>query len=489
MHALSELYESVVSGSWKGSMVFHGDEQEYRAAQLKQKIDVIKDLLDSYNVGFSEKVIVNAGAGVYFVATMLALWNRGAVLVPLKDMENKSAVKKIANDCNAKYLMDGVSIEKLPLKESQEVTFIEVKTKRTVTAVDLALIIYSSGSTGTPKGIQLTHGNMLSALNAISGYLTIHEEERILCLSPFSFDYGLYQLLFSLYCHCHLSYFDGLLHPSGLVKLINDQKITLLPLVPVVANLLNRAIVKSTPEMPSLKKVTNTGGHLNVGYIKNILHSYSNIQVFTMYGLTESKRAMYLDPKLAKEKLGSVGKPMPGLEAKIFSLNQSGIWQEVETGETGELFVRGASVMQGYTHEVKSGARLIAGDYRDDNWLATGDLFRQDKEGFFFFVGRAKDLIKQAGYCLYPSDLEAEIQVLSGVDICLVVPDEDQNNQEIAHLVIVKSDEAEQEDILIDIKQAVHKDYIPRKISFVERIQYTPNGKIDKNSVLEQLKS
>ena len=211
------------------------------------------------------------------------------------------------------------------------------------------------------------------------------------------------------------------------------------------------------------------------------------VKIFAMYGLTESKRALYLPPEDIDRKRGSVGIPMPGLEAKIFKeqYQQDGskYYIETETNEIGVLYLRGASVMQRYCDtKAKGGTEIISGEYRDDNWLNTGDLFLRDEEGYFYFKGRSKDLIKQGGYCIYPRDIEDHVLKHPNVYLCTVLGQFDQQENEIAHIFInLQEDSKERRDELHKwLSEEIDSNSLPRKITFSSNIPLTDNGKIDK---------
>jgi long-chain acyl-CoA synthetase len=208
--------------------------------------------------------------------------------------------------------------------------------------------------------------------------------------------------------------------------------------------------------------------------------------VVKMYGLTESKRATYLPCQDLERLSDSVGIPMPGLEAKVFEevVGEDGtvILQELPRGEIGQLFVRGTSVFQRYFNaEHSGGAKICPGAYRDDNWLATGDLFKQDAEGFLYFMGRAKDLIKQRGFCIYPRDLESIVYRNPNVEICVVAGATDRNGNEIAKLFVtlVEQGKLAQDQFKTWLSQEIDPDYMFDEIEFVEKMPLSINGKVD----------
>ncbi|MFE8073099.1 class I adenylate-forming enzyme family protein [Marinobacteraceae bacterium S3BR75-40.1] len=495
-HTLGDVYRHVVQGHWRGSIEHSSGGPVYRTKKLGQLARHSSDALRLHGVTSGDRVIVAMDTSVECIATLLACWHLGAAAVPMKAESLAPNLNAIASDCNARCVIyphkDQCDI--LPGYLAPDSRFL-FRTPPRPTASDLALIIYTSGSTGQPKGIMLSHGNVLAAMRSITDYLQIDENERILCASPLSFDYGLYQVLFAFYCECNVALYDQTVHPITLIKALEKHATTLLPVVPLIATLIEKGLPLAKISLPSLKKITNTGGHLPESTIASIKRQLPEVSIFAMYGLTESKRALFLPPQDLERKTGSVGIPMPGLEAKVFREIESvrGLprYQEVEPGEIGILMVRGASVMQGYTRaESCAGAEVIGGLYRDDNWLNTGDLFYYDADGYFYFQGRAKDLIKQGGYCLYPLELERTIQLEESVELCSVVGTEDGFGNEIACLFIQLNDDTPQNrKALTDkLKTTLGVDYMPRQVRFVDNMFFSVNGKIDKKRMLAEFR-
>ena len=144
--------------------------------------------------------------------------------------------------------------------------------------------------------------------------------------------------------------------------------------------------------------------------------------------------------------------------------------------------------MQGYVSNAGSGSVIHNGLYRDDNWISTGDLFIQDSDGYYYFSGRNKDLIKQAGFCLYPHELEDVIQKSPLVDLVVVVLDYDRLEQEIAHAIINITIQDKKSEFEMWLTESIDRDYKPNKISYVDQFIFTENGKPDKKSLLNSVK-
>lgn len=485
MHSLAEFYDLILMRKWLGTIQFTNNEIVHSADTLVEDLECLHAYFLGEGLKHSDRVILNASSSINSILSFIVLWKMGVVVIPIKPGQNYSS---IVNDSRAHFFIDPDSKECNELKlESRESSKFYFTSERVVTGVDLALIIYTSGSTGTAKGIMLSHNNVISALDAITDYLSINSTDRILSTSPLSFDYGLYQLIFCLYKNAHMIVYQGMMQPVKLVKVIDQFGITILPVVPATAIIFEKGLSVTTGDISNLRLITNTGGHLMQRCIDTYLSKLPYVNIVPMYGLTESKRVLYLPPDKIALKMGSVGIPMPGIEAKLFrreKLANKEIFKEVAYGEIGELFVRGESVMQGYVTSNGSGSKLYDGSYREDNWLSTGDLFSQDEDGYFYFYGREKDLIKQSGFCLYPNEIEEYLQKSSMVELALVVLDYDRFEQEVAHLIVKLKGNTSKSSFEKWISNNIEKDYRPNKISYTESFVFTDNGKLDKKAML-----
>ncbi|MGP8431869.1 class I adenylate-forming enzyme family protein [Paraburkholderia fungorum] len=437
-------------------------------------------------------VVVEAYNTLQAVESMLAVWLLGCAVCPV-DPDAPATVKAlIAREAkaDASVTVNGELILHSDVDGASGL--IELRRPIRVTGPDLALVIFTSGSSGVPKGVLLSHENVMSALRAISTYLQLQPGDQILCVPPLFFDYGLYQLLLAMFNGCALTLNDRHTSAVMILKLIESSKATVLPVVPALAAALAKMLGVVGKQGPQVRLVTNTGGHLTQTAIAALRGAFPNATVMPMYGLTECKRAFYLDVSRFDAQSGAVGRPMPGLEARVL-VNDAGNLREAASNEVGELYVRGVSVMQGYQSvDASEGARIVAGGYRADNWLATGDLFSVDEQHLFHFRGRTKSLIKQGGYCISPADVERIAEAHTDIVAARVVARAEESGDESAVLFLQAGNELSaprKKQIVAELKQMIHKTLMPREVQFVEEWPATPNGKIDQRVLMERAAS
>lgn len=426
-------------------------------------------------------VIVKAENTLQGVAGILATWLAGATVCPVDPAAEPNVVELIGTEIAAMALVEidgSVHPQKHPRQRA------DWRAQEYATGEDLGMVIFTSGSSGRPKGVMLSNTNIMTALRSIASYLNITPDDRVLCIPPMFLDYGIYQVLFSLFSRSALVLGTGIKNPIKILTMIEVYQPTIIPVVPALASGLTRILNKFSQKLDGVRLVCNTGGHLPLVTIDGLKRAFPGVQVMPMYGLTESKRALFLPPELLDTHPGSVGGPMPGLDARVVVTLEDGSLEEAEDGQEGELYVRGASVMQGYHSEAATaGARLIQGHYRDDVWLATGDVFVRDADGCLYFRGRSKALIKQRGHCLYPRDIEAVAEAQGGVRSAVVIGRTEPDGDESAVLFIVQEENAEQATLKAMVMEALPPTLRPRIIHFLAEWPPSPVGKIDLNAL------
>jgi long-chain acyl-CoA synthetase len=351
---------------------------------------------------------------------------------------------------------------------------------------DLATLIYTSGSTGEPKGVISSHFNMISAARSIIEYLENDYNDIILGVLPLSFDYGLYQMIMSTMFGGTLVLETSFMFPVKIVELIEREKVTGFPIVPTIISLLLKMKSIENYKLNSLRYISNTGAAFPVPHIQKFNQLFPKIKIYSMFGLTECKRIAYLPPEEIKNRPASVGKAIPNCE--VFIMDENG--KEVKSGEIGELVVRGSNVMRGYWNAPELTERVYRkGLYQGEKLLFTGDLFRQDEEGFLYFLGRKDDMIKSKGERISPKEIENILCSINGVaDSAVIgVPDEILGQAIKAFIVVKDGIEISGNDILFYCSKNMESFMVPKYIEFIDELPKSPNGKVDKKILKQEL--
>jgi acyl-CoA ligase (AMP-forming) (exosortase A-associated) len=356
--------------------------------------------------------------------------------------------------------------------------------ERTIGA-DLALIIYTSGSTGLPKGVMLNHDNLLSGARIASDYLRITDGDTILSLLPFSFDYGLNQLLATVLTGGTLV-IQRSLFPADICRTLQREHVTGMAGVPTLWLQLTQdhsPFPKST--FPQLRYITNSGGQLPETIVRFIRRSHPHVEIYLMYGLTEAFRSTYLPPHQVDRRPSSIGRAIPDVE--ILVVDDRGM--PCQPGETGELVHRGANVAMGYWRDPESSARVFRPhpfaqprNGRPEIVVFSGDLVKEDSEGYLYFVGRRDQLIKSNGFRMSPEEIEACVfsSGLLANAAAFAVP-RDEVQYDIVVAVIPRDGSDLREEHLQEFCKKEMPEYMrPRVIWRVEQFPLTTSGKPDR---------
>jgi acyl-coenzyme A synthetase/AMP-(fatty) acid ligase len=231
-----------------------------------------------------------------------------------------------------------------------------------------------------------------------------------------------------------------------------------------------------------VRRVTNTAAALPPGYIPALRQIFPNALIFAMYGLTECKRVSYLEPELIEMKPDSVGKAIPGTE--MFLLSPDG--QPVPPGQPGILHIRGPHVMQGYWEDPERTAKMIKpGRLPGERVLCAQDWFSMDEDGFFYFKGRADDMIKSRGEKVSPVEVENALYSLKGIKEAAVIgiPDEQLGQAIKAFVVLEPASTLTAKDIQRHCAARLENFMVPQRIEFLETLPRTNNGKIKKDTL------
>ena len=346
----------------------------------------------------------------------------------------------------------------------------------------LAAILYTSGSTGLPKGVMLSHDNLIAGTRIVRTYLGIGADDRILSVLPFSFDYGLNQLLTSVEQGARIVLLTPRLG-DDVVRALETHRITGLAGVPTLWTLLTRAAPHlAKADLSALRYVTNSGGSLAVPTIARLRQRLPHTAVVLMYGLTEAFRSTYLPPQEIDRRPDSIGRAIP--ETDIFLVTPDG--RLARPGEPGILHHRGPTVSMGYWKRPEDTARVLVPDPFPPEGRApalvcrSGDLAVEDAEGFFRFIGREDAMIKTQGFRVSPTEVEAALMETGAFRAAAVIGLPDPSLGQRIHAVTVPSEEAPATaEVMQALRKALAPHLVPRSIEAVAQLPTTPNGKVD----------
>jgi len=471
-------------------------------AELTERVQCYAHLLRQAGIRRGDRVGIFMRRSIEAVVALFAVSFAEGVAVFLNDVLKSMQANYILEHCGASLLLTEsrllLSVPDLAMRADRIIKIDETPapkghyTPTSTLGADVAMIIYTSGSTGRPKGITLSHGNLLSGAYIISDYLRIGEADTLISLLPFSFDYGLNQLLTAFLTGATLVV-QRSLFPVDICNTLLREGVTGMAAVPMLWLQLTQELspfVKTS--FPKLRYMTNTGGRVPEGTVRLLREAHPKAELFLMYGLTEAFRSTFLPPSQVDKRPTSIGKAIPNVE--ILVLNEQG--KPCAPGEVGELIHRGANISLGYWRDPESTVKAFRPNplqnreyiVQPEIVVYSGDWVKQDEEGYLYYVGRKDQTLKSHGIRVSPEEVEEHVfasKLVAGV-VVFGIPRED-NEPELVAVIVPKDPATFKLANLLQFCKKEMPEYLrPHKFSCVERFPQTSSGKPDRVRIKEE---
>jgi benzoate-CoA ligase family protein len=345
-------------------------------------------------------------------------------------------------------------------------------------AEDDCFWLYSSGTTGGPKGVVHAHKDMVvTSQHYAVGVLGISEKDICFSAAKLFFAYGLGNAMtFPLWVGAEAVLLPGPPTPDSCHEVISKYKPTVFYGVPTLyaAQLKSMAAGNTPPDLSSIRVCVSAGEALPPDLLKRWVDK-TGIPLLDGIGTTEILH-IFLSNQIDNTKPGASGLAVPGYEGKI--VDDEG--QEVATGETGALMIKGDSLLKLYWRNPEKTAESIR-----DGWMYTGDTYYKDQDGFFFCCGRSDDMLKVGGIWCSPVEIENRLVEHSKVLEAAIVgrEDDEQLTKPEAFIVLNNQDDAGDEleaELLEHCKSGLARYKYPRWFNFVDDLPKTATGKIQR---------
>ena len=345
---------------------------------------------------------------------------------------------------------------------------------------DPAVILYTSGTTGQAKGAELSHSNLiLNALTCNRLFGSAPATDTHLLVLPLFHSFGSTVNMNAGFATAATLVLLPRFDAAAAVKLLESENVTFFAGVPTMywglLNALSDGVdVQRIAE--NMRVAVAGGSSLPVEIIHQVKQRFG-VQILEGYGLSEtSPVATFSDPR-REPRPGSIGIPIWGVEVKLIDPE----WSTIEgADEIGEIAIRGHNIMRGYYNRPEATAEVMR-----DGWFRSGDLGRRDKDGFYYIVDRAKDMIIRGGFNVYPREIEEVLMTHEAVSLAAVVGvPHPSHGEEIKAYVIRKEGATVTEDELIAWSREQMASYkYPRIVAFVDSLPMTATGKLLKRAL------
>jgi amino acid adenylation domain-containing protein len=517
-HAYRALLHDGLSASarhWPDKTAVDTGKEACSFRELDDSSNRLAAALQSRGLGRGDRVAIFMDNTVACAVGIFAVLKAGGVFLVINPQTKNDKLCFIANDCSIRHLLTDIHLAEVAsavignvaslthvivsghdgdlqqlcgqgitaewLSHLLSGTAIDLHAPGTI-PTDLAALIYTSGSTGNPKGVMHTHQSMVFAVGSLSEYQRLANDDVQLNLLPMAFDYGLYQLLLSVWAGATLILDRSFTFPAEVFARMNAHGVTTFPGVPTVFAMIIAAHRRTPLLFPQVRRVTNTAAALPPAHIAILREIFPNALIFAMYGLTECKRVSYLPPELIDAKPGSVGIAIPGTE--VYLRTPEG--EPVGPGGSGILHVRGPHMMRGYwNNQKRTDEMLFPGDIPGERVLCTGDWFRMDEDGCLYFLSRTDDIIKTRGEKVSPAEVEAALCSIPGIREAVVigVADEVLGQAIRAFVVPVDGETLNERQLRHELTRRLENFMVPRDILLRDTLPKSPNGKIDRKAL------
>jgi fatty-acyl-CoA synthase len=477
----------------------------YTYAQLNERANRLANFLcEKYGVQKGDRVSILAHNSIAYVDLLFGLGKIGAIFAPLNWRLTSRELTFIVNDCQPKVLIVGpefapvfeemrgdVHVEHIISLEGADIPGAEAyegslslasalePERPTIDEEDGCCILYTSGTTGRPKGAVLPHRQILwNAINTVISW-GLSEQDVSPILTPMFHSGGLFVFLVPLFYAGGRIVMARSFDPDASLQLIMDEKCTVILGVPTLFQVWMNSPRFEDADFGHVHFFISGGAPCPPSLIE-AWSRQKNVVMRQGYGLTEvGVNCFSMTDQDALQKRGSVGKPIFHSQMRLVDVD--GI--DVPAGKTGELIIRGPHVCVGYWNNPTATAESLR-----DGWFHTGDMARMDEEGYFYIVGRFKDMIISGGENVYAAEVEAIFREHDCVLDAALIGQPDEKWGEVGLMIVARkpSQTVSADELLQFCQGRLAKYKIPKRIEFVESLPYSPYGKVIKAELRRQ---
>jgi len=354
----------------------------------------------------------------------------------------------------------------------------------------VAVVLFTSGTTSRPKAVELSHNNLTSYVTGTVEFESAEASDAaLICVPPYHIA-GVGAALSNLYAGRRMVYMPNF-DAEEWVQMVNDEHITTATVVPTMLDRIVTVLEKGHHQLPSLRNLAYGGSKVGLPLVRRALELLPNVGFVNAYGLTETSSTIAVltpdDHRAAQsasaarvgKRLGSVGRPVPGIELQI--RDERGT--VLPPGESGELFVRGEQVSGRYAE--------IGSVLDEDGWFATRDIAILDEDGYLFIGGRSDDTIIRGGENIAPAELEEVLIEHSHVrDVAVVGVDDPQWGQAIVAVVVPTAGiDPDPEELREHVRKSLRGSRTPDRVVFRDELPTTATGKVLRREIVEGLRA
>ena len=478
-------------------LMVHYEGTDLTYQQLRERVLRAAGILAGWGLRRGDRVAIHLQNSPRFIEAYLAVLTVGGVAVPINTRYQRMEIEHVITDSGACLVITDASSDDDPAAAvtiasgSLPILFLPSGTDAADThwqsmgvagslsaaveigADELAVIGYTSGTTGRSRGAMLSHGNFLANSHAVANAWGWSQDDHLLLALPLFHTHGLAVGLHGTIIRgtsmTLLPRFDG----DVVFDHLMSGSPTMFFGVPTMYTRLGDVAQRRLTTPSNLRLLVSGSAPLSPATFQAVEASFGQ-RILERYGMTETVMNLG-NPLVGERRIGSVGVPFSGVSVRIADPISD---VEVEPGATGEIQVRGPNVFAGYWRNASDTERAFA----TDSWFKTGDLGFVDEDGYYFIVGRAKELVITGGFNVHPREVEEVIEEIPTIREVAVLglPDDDLGEKVVA--AIVPHDAAPSwEAILEHCSERIASFKKPRDLYVLDALPRNALGKVQKH--------
>jgi long-chain acyl-CoA synthetase len=448
-----------------------GEEVTY--IQLVERINSTAAYLHAQGLKQGDRIAISAQKDLEFIYVYFAAHALGVINIVVDAESNRKKLDYIL-DLMQPRVAFGFDCTQCRCINYKDITYDcdEVCNASTLTANDVADLIFTTGTTGQPKGVQLSHANIFGSADNINHFIGNTENEIEVLGLPLCHSFGLGRLRCTLIKSATMVLVGNFANLKLFFNAIEQYNATGFGMVPAVwAYIRKFSGTRISKYAPQIKYIEIGSAAMPLPSKEELCELFPNTRICMHYGLTEASRSAFMEFHECRDRLGTIGKPVcDKVDIRIFDDNG----KELPDGESGELCVKGNMVMSGY-YQKEADREAWFGDF-----FRTGDCGYRDSDGWLYLVSRKKEIINIGGKKVSPVEIEDAINLLDGVEdcICIGVEDPDGVLGEVAKCYVQREGcTLSLEEIRHRIEGKLEAYKIPVQWEWIDEIPKTSSGK------------
>ncbi len=516
------LSESAAARPDQEAVRFQGQGLSY--GQLDRVTNQVGHLLQASGVKRGDRVGIYLHKSLASLIAIFGILKAGGVYVPLDPDAPVKRLAYITGNCNIRLLLTSTTmsstlaallseetpLQSLVLLDEMDATAVELTAMTNVITwaevarqadtppaaagtieTDLAYILYTSGSTGTPKGVMIAHRTIFTFINWCQQTFHLTPADRVTSHAPLHFDLSTFDIYATIQAGGTVVLVPEKLSvfPVQLVQFLQQERITVLYMVPSILALMVNYGKLDRHDLSALHTILFAGEVFPIKFLRKLVAAIPNAHFYNLYGPTETNVCTYYKVQ-PKDLAPTCTQPVPiGIaceNTEVFAVDAHGA-RVTQSGQEGELWVRGSCVAQGYWGDAEKTARSFVHNPFQPAFAElayrTGDIVTLAADGVNWrYVGRRDHMIKSRGYRIELGEIEAVLYAHPAVKEAAVIaiPDDFVGNRLKAFLVLLENHELSKKAVELHCHHHLPRYMVPESIEFCPELPKTSTGKVNR---------